>query len=245
LAELIEDPQALKGLDSMGFTRPMMMKRLRSFVTGFFEDYARSKGKQRWADKTPNYVECLAFLDELFAGEICYIVLVRHPFDVCLSFEHAANKSGRPMAAIRSHIAEADDFRSGACHFWNEQNLKISSFLPGVASRATALDYELLTSQPEPVLRQVFAFLGEPWEPIVLDYGRLPHDHGFEDRKIEKMPKVVPNSGKFLAWPEEERQRLALVAQEAMDALGYVPHEAQRRRAVDDLEESFIRGEHG
>jgi protein-tyrosine sulfotransferase len=245
LEELIRSPQAFQGLDSMGFARTAVMSRLRDFVTGFFEDYARVKGKGRWADKTPNYVDCLPFLDELFAGEVRYIVIVRHPFDVCLSFEHAASKSGRTMLAIQSHVAKAGDLRAGACRFWNEQNLKIAAFVPQVAGRVISLDYEALTSWPEPVLRKMFAFLDEPWTPTVLDYARLPHDHGFEDRKIERMPEIVPNLGKFLDWTEQERQRLAGVAREAMDALGYVPHAAQRQRGVDALEMTFIQEDHG
>jgi protein-tyrosine sulfotransferase len=244
LEELVRDPQALRGLDSMGFTRQEVMNRLRSFVVSFFQDYALAKGKERWADKTPNYVDCLPFLDEIFAGEARYIVIVRHPFDVCLSFEHAAEKSGQPMPAIQSHIAGATDFRAGACAFWNRQNRKISEFVPHVAGRAVSLDYELLTSQPEPVLRQMFDFLDIPWSPLVLDYGQLPHDYGFEDRKIERMPKIVPNFGGFLAWPAEERQRLAVVAQEAMHLLGYSPHQAHRQRAAAELERSFIRVDH-
>lgn len=241
LEELVRHPQALEGLDSMGFTRAMVFHRLAAFVTGFFDDYAASKGKRRWADKTPNYVDCLPFLDELFASKACYIFIVRHPFDVCLSFEHAATKSGQPMVDIRPYVAEAGDLRAGACRFWNEQNLKIAEFIPQVSKRSISMDYETLTSHPEHVLREVFAFLDEPWSPNVLNYNQSPHDYGYEDRKIDKMPEIVPNSAKFLVWPERERVRLAAVAQEAMNILGYTPHQIQRGQAMGKLEETFIR----
>jgi hypothetical protein len=245
LQQLVRDPQALQGLDSMGFAREIVMSRLREFVTSFFQDYVQIKGKARWADKTPNYVDCLQFLDELFSGEAHYIVIVRHPFDVCLSFEHAASKSGKPMPAIETYVAETDDFRAGVCSFWNTQNLKIVGFVHHAASRVISLDYETLTSHPEPVLRQMFGFLGEPWTPRVLDYGRFSHDHGFEDRKIEQMPKIVPNSGRFLAWSAEERSRLAMVAHEAMESLGYTPHSAQRDQRCDALDGTFVQVEDG
>ena len=244
LEELIRDPQALQGLDSMGFAREEVMNRLRSFAVSFFQDYAQVKGKERWADKTPNYVDCLPFLDELFSGQARYVIIVRHPFDVCLSFEHAAEKSGRPMSAIQSHLAAATDFRAGACAFWNEQNLKITSFVPTVAGRVLSLDYESLTSDPEPVLRQMFDFLETSWTPVVLDFGQLPHDYGFEDRKIDRMPRIVPNFGGFLAWPAEERERLAAVAQEALHSLGYSPHQPRRQQAAAELERFFVRVAH-
>lgn len=245
LEELVQDPQALRGLDSLGFGRAEVMSRLQDFVSGFFWDYALSKGKGRWADKTPNYVDCLPFLEELFVGEARYVVIVRHAFDVCLSLERAAEKSGKPMLAIRSHIAQAPDFRTGACRYWNEQNSKMLAFIPKVSSRVIALDYELLTSRPEPVLRQMFRFLDEPWDPVVLDFGRLPHDYGFEDRKIEQMRQIVPNFGKFLAWPTQERERLGIVTQEVMHTLGYSPHQAHRLQAVDEVEQFFIQVDHG
>jgi hypothetical protein len=240
LQEVLESPQAIQGLNSMGFTRATVVSRLRTFVASFFEDYAVVKGKSRWADKTPNYLDCLPFLEELFERTAQYVVIVRHPFDVCLSFEHAWQKSGRAMRALESHVNEAGDFRVGACRFWSDQNLKIASFVPQVASRVVSLDYESLTNYPELVLKKVFAFLQEPWEPIVLEYNRVPHDFGFEDRKILQMPKIVPNSGKFLSWPEEERRYLGAEAHEAMEVLGYTPNQAARGRAAKELEKTFV-----
>lgn len=243
--ELLDHPQALEGLSSMGFSRAMVMDRLRAFVASFFEDYAAAAGKHRWADKTPNYVDCLQFLEELFAGDALYVVIVRHPFDVCLSFEHAANKSGRVMHAVQPYVDQAGEVRAGACRFWNEQTLKIAAFVPQVSRRVVSLDYELLTSHPKPVLKQMFARLNEPWSPEVLDYSRFHHDYGFEDRKIEHKPEIVPNSGKFDSWPREERLRLAAMAREGMETWGYIPHQPHRQQAIVELENTFVQVDRG
>jgi hypothetical protein len=240
LEALLNHPQALEGLDSMGFPRPVVTDRLREFVAGFFEEYAWVKGKSRWADKTPNYVDCLPFLEELFAGSAQYVVIVRHPFDVCLSFENAWKKSGRPMRVLRPYVDQAEDFREGGCRFWNEQSLKIASFIPHVAGRIVSVSYEWLTSYPETALRGILEFLNEPWDPVVLDYNRVRHDSGFEDRKIQRMPQIVSNSGKFLDWPETERQRLGVITRKAMKAFGYDPHRAVRGRATAGLEKTFL-----
>jgi hypothetical protein len=223
----------------------MIVERLQVFVASFFEEYAAVKGKGRWADKTPNYVDCLAFLEELFAGIAKYVVIVRHPFDVCLSFEDAWQQSGRPMAAIADYIEQARDFRKGGCRFWNDQNLKIASFVPQVADRVVLVSYEWLTAYPEPALKEILDFLGEPWDPIVLDYDRASHDFGFEDRKIDKMPGIVTNSGKFLEWSETERERLAVVASDGMRAFGYDPHTVARGSATEELEKVFLDGKSG
>ncbi|MEA3377941.1 MAG: sulfotransferase [Chloroflexota bacterium] len=241
LEALIQHDQALRGLASMGFTRQMVMERLRDFAEGFFEAYAAAKGKNRWADKTPNYVNCLPFLDELFAHSAVYIVIVRHPFDVCLSFEDTARKNAKPMRAIRPYVGNARDFRAGACQFWNDQNLRIASFLPQVSDRALAVSYELLTSRPVPVVREITEFLAEPWDPAMLDFNRVHHDHGFEDRKIDQMPVIVGNSGKFSRWSEQERLRLAHVAREAMEAFGYTLDQPTRHETRSALEAVFVR----
>ncbi len=225
----------------MGFSRAVVLNRLEALVASFFEEYAIRNGKRRWADKTPNYVDCLPFLDELFCGKAQYVVIVRHPFDVCASFEHAFRRSGRPMRALRPYVETAKDLRLGACTFWNDQNLKIAAFIPLVASRAVSVSYELLTARPEPVLRRVIDFLGEPWDPVVLEYSSQPHDFGFEDRKIDSLPRIVTNSGKFLTWPAAERQRLADVAEEAMRAFGYTPDQPERGIAARSLEVTFAR----
>jgi hypothetical protein len=240
LENIVDYPQAMEGLAYMGFDRPAVMGRLRAFVEGFFEDYAALRGKSRWADKTPNYVNCLPFIDELFGRSAQYVVIVRHPFDVCLSFEHAAHKSGQPMAALQPYMADAEDVRGAGCRFWNEQNQKIAAFMPQVAGRVIALDYESLTSQPEGVLRPVLGFLGEPWEPAVLEYNRAAHDFGFEDRKIDSMPQIMPNFGKFLDWPEGERRRLGEQAREAMEILGYRTDQARRQPAEGEIERVFV-----
>src|SRR4029453_17976698 len=52
----------LSGLASMGYGRSEVEASLARFISGFFERYAASQGKVRWADKSPLYVDCLAEL---------------------------------------------------------------------------------------------------------------------------------------------------------------------------------------
>jgi hypothetical protein len=54
-------------------------------VSFYFETYRQSKGKRRWADKTPHYVMCLDFVEELYGPSCQYLMIYRHPFDVAES----------------------------------------------------------------------------------------------------------------------------------------------------------------
>lgn len=75
----------------------------------------------------------------------------------------------------------------------------------------------------------------------MLDFNRVHHDYGFEDRKIDQMPVIVGNSGKFSRWSEQERLRLAHVARQAMEAFGYTLDRATRQETRSALEAVFVR----
>src|SRR5262245_59249629 len=66
LAPLLQDERAANGLLSMGYDHGHVATRLAAFADYFFGNYARSKGKSRWADKSPSYVDHVAFLREIF-----------------------------------------------------------------------------------------------------------------------------------------------------------------------------------
>jgi hypothetical protein len=44
------------------------------------------------------------------------------------------------------------------------------------AGRYHEVRYEALVAEPEPRLRELFAFLGEDWDPAVLEFDRAEHD---------------------------------------------------------------------
>lgn len=127
---------------------------------GIQDAYAQRRGKLRWADKTPRYALIMDFLDQLFP-DAQFIHVIRDPRDVVLSHRTrfgyvAAVKAVRkwPMYVA---TAQASGERLGP-------------------DRYLELRYEELIADSEKELRRVFDFLGEPWDPIVLEYDRLPHD---------------------------------------------------------------------
>jgi protein-tyrosine sulfotransferase len=222
LTDLLRDDASMRGLSSMGYARDDVVRGMAAFASRFFEGYASASGKRRWADKTPNYVDRLPELWELFGPEARFVIIVRNGLDVVFSLVDA----GRHYPAIDAHVERAGgDRRIGAAEFWRDQNQRIDAFRLEHPDASHALRYEELTTDTEGVLRSMFDFLAEPWDPRVLDYQRLPHHVGFEDPDVRARQRIEPNSGRFLAWPPEERRRVSEACEPMLSRLGYTDRE--------------------
>lgn len=143
-----------------GFPREYWIRRIADFFASFQEDYARSLGKSRWADKSPLYALHLPFLLEMFP-DANIIHVIRDVPDVARSHRNAfgyksalnaPRKWSRYIAAVR---AAARDLPA-------DQYLEVR--------------YERLVADIEGTMRQVCDFVGEPWDDAVLDYQDKPHD---------------------------------------------------------------------
>ena len=70
-----------------GFPKEYWHERIAALFDEFQGDYARARGKARWADKTPRYALCIDYLDRLFPT--CQVVhVIRDGRDVVASHRH-------------------------------------------------------------------------------------------------------------------------------------------------------------
>jgi len=133
-------------------------------IAGLFEtiqhDYAASRGKTRWADKTPRYALSLDFIDELFPS--CQVVhVVRDGRDVVASHRHRFGYAAAVKAAEKwpRYIRAA-----------REAGARLG---PG---RYHELRYEELVADPKSAMRELLEFLTEPWDDAVLHHEDFTHD---------------------------------------------------------------------
>jgi hypothetical protein len=159
LQRILGDHQDL--VSRYGFGREYWLERIRDFYGGFQAEYMRRRGKARWAEKTPEYTLILDFIDELFP-DARYIHVIRDGRDVVASFRErwgyrAALRVARGVWV--SHVTAARDFGRRVA-----------------GERYTEIRYERLVAEPEAVLRDLFRFLDEPWDPVVLRWDELHHD---------------------------------------------------------------------
>jgi hypothetical protein len=131
---------------------------LRRATDHLYERALAPSGRRLFLDKTPAYALVLEFLVKLYP-DARYLVLTRHP-----------------MAVWSSYVDSFFDGDAGAAH---ARNPILERYVPAIArflrERPAPLlhvRYEALVQDPEPVLREICAFLGVAYEPGMVEYGR-------------------------------------------------------------------------
>ncbi|MGH2760583.1 MAG: sulfotransferase family protein [Actinomycetota bacterium] len=129
---------------------------MRGVLEAIMGDFTERHGKARWSEKSPG--QSVAQVESLFP-DATIIHIVRDPRDVIASsLATPWTLSGAHALAHRWRAFTLDNVRRG---------------LRAGPARFLQLRYEDLTRDPEPVLRVVFAFLGETFEPEILTNPKL------------------------------------------------------------------------
>ncbi|MFI5314385.1 MAG: sulfotransferase family protein [Myxococcota bacterium] len=218
-SRLLADAKALEGLLAMGFERAHVVARLREQVAYFFEVYAASHGKPRWADKTPAYIDCLDFIETLFGPGCQYVFVYRNGLDSACSIAAIPN-----IEEAEPHVAACGGDRfAGAARYWATQCGVMREFAARHPGRVIEVFYESLVAHPESETRRLFEFLGEKWEPRVLAFHEQPHDRwaGHQDFKAVASKGFQPNVGAWRAQPPERVQAMLAQARARLRELGY------------------------
>jgi len=143
-----------------GLDREWWLAHLRALYGDFQAEVLARSGKRRWAEKDPTYTLHLGFIEELFPNAL-FVHLLRDGHDVVASFR---DRWGYVSAARAARGEWARYVRAARA---------LGERLP--AQRFLELRYEELVSQPVAQGRRLFDFLGEPWDPSVLEFD--PADH--------------------------------------------------------------------
>lgn len=136
------------------------------------ERAARTAGKPRWADKSP---ENVVFLDDwrrLLGDRWLFVHVVRNPLDTLGSIAEQRFPVSIPAgldARIDLYLAY---LRAGL------------DFAAANPDRYVRVVYEQLAGAPEATVRALMAGLGESFDPGQLAFNAQPHEVGLEDPKI-------------------------------------------------------------
>lgn len=135
----------------VGWSEEELDSRLRAFYAGMFERYAAGQGKRRWGEKTPFHSRHIPAMARVFPQAV-FVGIVRHPGAVVSSL----------MKSFHYGVQEAADY-------WESTNIDV--LREGAAlgdERFALLRYEDLVRNPEPTLRELMVWLGEPWSDDLL-----------------------------------------------------------------------------
>jgi hypothetical protein len=177
--------------------------------------YLRRVGKPRWVEKTPANVHHVDLLLRLFPQGL-FIHCVRDGRDaVCSLLAADWYRPRLPWPFLRAVVTWVRAVEAGR---------KASRVL---GPKYFEVRYEDLVRSPEPVLRDVLEFAGEPWEAGVLAYDRRPHDWSTLGQTIDR-PVFETSIGR---WRREltpfEVRLFRRLAGPTLARLGYAWDEAE------------------
>ena len=157
-------PHWFRGRDwytRIGWSEAEVDSRLREFYAGMFERHARHQGKERWGEKTPFHSWHIPAMASVFPDAV-FAAIVRHPGAVVNSL-------------VRKFHYQMDD----AAAYWDATNKEIlRRGLELGDDRFALLRYEDLVSDPEPTLRELVDWLGEPWSDDLLRHNDVQAARG-------------------------------------------------------------------
>lgn len=133
----------------------------REVVETVFREWAVREGKSRWGDKTPAYVREIPVLDDIFPGAR-FVHLIRDGRDVALSFARAPFGPANVYRAASTWKALVTAGRQSGSRLGPDAYLEVR--------------YETLVTESEATLRRICRFIGEPFDPSVLQPDRLGRD---------------------------------------------------------------------
>jgi len=219
---LMTDELAMLGLSEIGFEEAEAIKLLRRSAAQFHEIYRRSKGKPRWADKTPEYALHLPAIRKLFGTDAQLLFVFRHPLDVAYSLWVRRWNLG---------VHQTGDLLYDVCRHVRESGLAQLDFLASQPQPAHTIFYEELVRSPEVVLRSVCQFLDEPWDQQMLRHDEVPHDFGHEDPVARVTRGVQPSHGNWRQWSPAQLDVALGILHPLMAPLGYSWESVEHRPA--------------
>ena len=205
----------------IGLTQQELEAELGAFYGGLFARFAAAQGASRWGEKTPFHLWHLGLLARVFPDAV-FIGMVRHPGAV-------AHSTRRRMG---------HDWRA-SLRFWVRDNIELVAAGSALGPRLVLCRYEDLLTSPEPVLRELFGWLGEPWSEQVLAFHEVHSRRGTEAEVEGATRSDRPlDASRVSAWTttmDEERWGRLRHGQVARVSrfLGYRPRQPLPKRGWD------------
>lgn len=170
----------------LGWKQAELDEVLRELYDRLFMRYAEKHGKRRWGEKTPLHTWHIDDMARLFP-EAQFVGVIRHP-----SASVASNMR-------RFHLALG---RTGT--HWARYTGEIVRQAALLGDRFVLLRYEDLVLDPEPVLRELLEWLGEPWSDDVLQHHAVQGERKGRKRVEGKSRRDEPiDVARVAKWKSE------------------------------------------
>ena len=181
--------------------------------------YAEERGKPRWGDKTPMYMQNLRLLERLFPDAL-FVHLIRDGRNAATSF------LSMPRGIVTENWMHPHDAAGFACQWRTE--VKAARRLGRRVGRERYLEvrYEELVEDVGGVLQSICRFGRLPFEPGMADYaGSVDVSAKPHQTSLTRPPTPGPRDWRTQMSPEEIGA-FDRVAGDLLGELGYETHEA-------------------
>jgi hypothetical protein len=230
----LDDLRRLQTLVEWGLSPDEVARRLHpgmrsgEAIAAVFETYAAERGKSRWGDKTPLYMQYLPLLDGLFSAAR-YVHLVRDGRDAAVSFLSVAPGI---MTEGWGHPRDAAGF---ACQWATEVRAARALGARVGHDRYLEVRYETLVAGPEAELRRICSFAALEYDDGMLAYvGRTDSARKEHQQRLGEPPRVGVRDWRTEMAPTDVAA-FERVAGDLLHELGYEAttggHDARRLAA--------------
>jgi len=162
---------------------------LRAYTDILYGRLLDASGRKLFLDKTPANALVLPFLTKLYPRART-IVLTRHPIAIFTSF--------------------ANSFFDGDYDVAQRHNPLLDRYVPAIATfliekpmPLVHVRYEALVEKPEAEMRRILDFIGLPFEPETIEYGRQEHRNEGLGDPITVARHTRPVTESVDKWAEE------------------------------------------
>jgi hypothetical protein len=186
----VDDLRRLPTLVEWGLSPDAVALRLRAGMTtgeaiaAVFEAYAAERGKPRWGDKTPLYMQYVPLLERLFP-DARFVHLLRDGRDAGLSFLAV------PEGIMTEGWGYPRDAAGFACQWATEVRAARALGDRVGPGRYLELRYEALVADPAAELRRACTFAGLDYDDAMLGYvGETESARKEHQQRLNEPPRV-------------------------------------------------------
>ena len=235
------DIGALSGLNFAGINDEAVLTKLREFAFSFLDDFAAREGKQRWAEKTAFDAFHIHNIEHFIGEHALFVGIVRHPLDVAMSCIKFCDSMGFYPKDMHKYIVQYPHPIEAFAHSWLEVTKDLISLNERHPKHCKIYRYEDIVASTESTLTELLNFVGEEFEPKMLEQGLSSEQSvGFGDHKSYQAKQVHNDSvGKWNSIPQYQIQKLAPVLNPMLERLGYPVIEVQQEITVAQAREQY------
>ena len=217
------DYGVLGGLGAAGYAEDEVLARLRQLAFGFLDEIAAREGKPRWAAKTAVDSFYLDRIDRIYGAHATFVCLVRHGLDVVCSLKEFSDELQGYIHELHGYVARYPRPLEAFAHAWADVTRGLLDFAERRPGNVLLCRYEDLVTEPEATLEQIVTYLGEPFEPGLVEAAFRKKDvKGLGDWKTYSKPAVERSSlARWKQLPGDALGPLAEIVNPVLEACGY------------------------